>query len=139
MSYSTTTRLPRTSNVFDASFKASIRASTASKRCTAWDIAGANNRTHTRDAYTAQMSLRTRLLVLSLLTLVLPWAGREYARQMEGVLRSGQEAALLTTAKTLARVIVTDNELVEQSFVQHPSGESTSGHYFAAQLTTTPL
>ena len=46
------------------------------------------------------MSLRTKLLLLSLLTLILPWAGWQYAQQMETTLRRGQEDALLTTAQT---------------------------------------
>ena len=45
------------------------------------------------------MSLRTKLLLLSLLTLILPWAGWQYAQQMETTLRRGQEDALLTTAR----------------------------------------
>jgi dedicated sortase system histidine kinase len=84
------------------------------------------------------MSLRIRLLLLSLFTLVLPWAGWEYARQMEDVLRSGQEGALLTTAKTLGRVVIADSDLVEQSFPQRPA-DSAGRKLFAAQLTTNPL
>src|ERR1044071_7313004 len=42
------------------------------------------------------MSLRTKLLLLSLLTLILPWAGWQYAQQMETTLRRAQEDALLT-------------------------------------------
>ena len=51
------------------------------------------------------MSLRTKLLLLSLLTLILPWAGWQYAQQMETTLRRGQEEALLTTAQVLSRVV----------------------------------
>ncbi len=85
------------------------------------------------------MSLRIRLLILSLGTLSLPWAGCEYARQMEDVLRSGQEAALLTTGQTLARVIVADSDLVEQTFSQTPTSGAKDERLFAAQLTTSPL
>ena len=58
------------------------------------------------------MSLRTKLLLLSLLTLILPWAGWKYAQQMETTLRSGQEAALLTTAQVLSRVVASEPELL---------------------------
>ena len=58
------------------------------------------------------MSLRTKLLLLSLLTLILPWAGWKYAQQMENTLRSGQEAALLTTADVLGRVVASEPELL---------------------------
>ena len=44
------------------------------------------------------MPLRYQLLLLSLLTLLLPWAGCHYAREMESALRDGQEQALLATA-----------------------------------------
>ena len=45
-----------------------------------------------RASLSLSMSLRTKLLLLSLLTLILPWAGWQYAQQMETTLRSGQEA-----------------------------------------------
>ncbi len=85
------------------------------------------------------MTLRIRLVILSLLTLALPWAGCEYARQMEAVLRAGQEDALLTTAKTLARVIAADGDLVEQTFVAPSTTNPQAKNLFAAQLDTTPL
>lgn len=48
------------------------------------------------------MSLRLKLLLLGLLTLVLPWAGCQYAREMEAVLRQGEQQALLTMAQSIA-------------------------------------
>jgi two-component system, OmpR family, sensor histidine kinase ChvG len=84
------------------------------------------------------MSLRFRLLLLSSLTLILPWAGCQYARQMEEVLRNGQEGALLTTAQTLARVLIADSDLVEQNFSRRHAAHS-SGKLFAAQLIASPL
>ena len=54
------------------------------------------------------MSLRTKLLLLSLLTLVLPWAGWQYAQQMETTLRRSQEEALLMTAQVLGRVVASE-------------------------------
>src|SRR6185503_968091 len=58
------------------------------------------------------MSLRTKLLLLSLLTLILPWAGWQYAQQMETTLRRAQEDALLTTAQVLSRVVASEPELL---------------------------
>ena len=49
------------------------------------------------------MSLRTKLLLLSLGVLVLPWAGWQFVREMETLLRQGQEQALLASAEALAR------------------------------------
>jgi hypothetical protein len=56
------------------------------------------------------MSLRAKLLLLSLLTLVLPWAGLRYAQQMETTLRHGQEDSLITTADVLSRVVASEPE-----------------------------
>jgi len=83
------------------------------------------------------MSLRLRLVLLSLVTLVLPWAGCEYAREMEAVLRKGQEDALLTTARILQSVLATDSALLEESFgfEQQPEGPRV----FAPQLLTDPI
>ncbi|HVH84176.1 MAG TPA: ATP-binding protein [Steroidobacteraceae bacterium] len=48
------------------------------------------------------MSLRLKLLLLGLLTLVLPWAGCRYAREMETALREGEQTSLESVAETLA-------------------------------------
>jgi len=48
------------------------------------------------------MSLRLKLLLLGLLTLVLPWAGCRYAREMESALREGEQTSLQSVAETLA-------------------------------------
>ncbi|MFZ1795247.1 MAG: histidine kinase, partial [Dokdonella sp.] len=51
------------------------------------------------------MSLRLKLLVVALSTLILPWAGWQFVRQTEAVLRQGQEQTLLASASTLARAL----------------------------------
>ena len=48
------------------------------------------------------MSLRLKLLLLGLITLVLPWAGCRYAREMETALREGEQTSLQSVAETLA-------------------------------------
>ncbi|MGD2168579.1 MAG: histidine kinase dimerization/phospho-acceptor domain-containing protein, partial [Gammaproteobacteria bacterium] len=48
------------------------------------------------------MSLRKQLAIFSLLSLVLPWAGYRYVREMESVLREGLERSLLERARTVA-------------------------------------
>jgi len=48
------------------------------------------------------MSLRLKLLLLGLLTLVLPWGGCRYARQMEAALREGERNSLQAVAQTIA-------------------------------------
>ena len=79
------------------------------------------------------MSLRARLLLLSLLTLVLPWAGCQYARQMEAVLSKGQGDALLATARVLETVVAADPAL-------HATPTDTAATtVFATQLLTYEL
>src|SRR5580692_512576 len=48
------------------------------------------------------MSLRAKLLLLGLATLVLPLAGYEYAREMEAALRDGEQQSLQAIAQTIA-------------------------------------
>ncbi len=48
------------------------------------------------------MSLRLKLLLLGLATLVLPWAGCRYAREMESALRQGESDSLQALSQTIA-------------------------------------
>jgi two-component system, OmpR family, sensor histidine kinase ChvG len=48
------------------------------------------------------MSLRLKLLALGLATLVLPWAGCRYAREMESALRQGEANSLQAVSQTIA-------------------------------------
>jgi two-component system, OmpR family, sensor histidine kinase ChvG len=48
------------------------------------------------------MSLRLKLLLLGLATLVLPWAGCNYAREMESALRQGEQNSLQAVSQTIA-------------------------------------
>lgn len=54
------------------------------------------------------MSLRNKLLLLALSTLILPFAGWQLVRQLEGLLREGQGQAQLASAEALARALVAD-------------------------------
>lgn len=85
------------------------------------------------------MSLRTKLLLLSLLTLILPWAGWKYAQQMENTLRSGQEAALLTTADVLGRVVASEPELLYRVREVRQAFNPARGDLFAPLLPAQPL
>ena len=48
------------------------------------------------------MNLRRQLLLVSLLTLVLPWAGCQFIRETETALREGQQSMLSGTAQAIA-------------------------------------
>ncbi len=49
------------------------------------------------------MTLRRQLLLVALSMLALPWAGWQFVRQMEALLRQGQEQTLIASGKALAR------------------------------------
>lgn len=51
------------------------------------------------------MKLRTKLVALSLLTLLLPWSGWKLLQELESFLRVSQENALLSSAHTMAGAI----------------------------------
>ena len=51
------------------------------------------------------MSIRLQLLIVALTTLVLPWAGCQYARELETALRDSQEKSLLASAGTIANAL----------------------------------
>ncbi len=48
------------------------------------------------------MNLKQQLLLVSLLTLLLPWAGCEFIRETESALRAGQQQMLAGTARAIA-------------------------------------
>lgn len=50
------------------------------------------------------MTLRRQLMLVSLLLLVLPWAGYQYVQEMERALRDAQGNGLLDSARALALV-----------------------------------
>lgn len=85
------------------------------------------------------MSLRFKLLLLSLLTLVLPWAGWQYAQQMETTLREGQEQALLTTAQVLSRVVASQPEELYRIPELRRSFDPAKGDWYAPPLPIEPL
>jgi dedicated sortase system histidine kinase len=51
------------------------------------------------------VSLRWQLILVSLLTLVLPWAGCQYVEELESVLRKSEESSLLTRAAWMAKLL----------------------------------
>ncbi len=52
-----------------------------------------------------RLGLRTKLLLVALALLAIPWVGYRYVRAMEGFLRQGQEATLMGTARAVATVL----------------------------------
>lgn len=86
------------------------------------------------------MSLRAKLLLISLLTLILPWAGWQYAQRMETTLRRGQEDSLIRTAEVLGRVVASQPELLYRFPGElREDFDPARGDHFAPLLMTTPL
>jgi len=81
------------------------------------------------------MSLRLKLLLLGLATLVLPWGGCQYAREMESALREGEENSLQAVSQTIAASLQGRTDLLYREAPppadapDAPADES-SGHAF---------
>jgi signal transduction histidine kinase len=88
------------------------------------------------------MTLRRKLLLVALCTLVLPLAGWLYVRQMESLLRDGQAQALSASARALARTLaVLDTDLPPARggwYVQDTSVPITVDGYGDDWATLTP-
>lgn len=61
------------------------------------------------------LRLRSKLLLISLCLLAIPWVGYEYVREMERFLRSGMESTLQDQARAIATVLHDRRELFRQS------------------------
>lgn len=72
------------------------------------------------------MRLRKQLLIVSLFLLVLPISGFLYIREMEMVLRLGQERAALATAQAIADRITSDSDLLSSFHQTQESGYQES-------------
>lgn len=80
------------------------------------------------------MRLRHQLLLLSLMTLILPWAGCQYLQEVDRALRAGQSSALEATAQAVAARLAAEPDLLRHR------GENQSGDApRAQQLYVHPL
>ena len=82
------------------------------------------------------MNLRRQLLLVSLLTLVLPWAGCEFIRETESALRQSQQQMLSGTASAVAESL----ERYPEEFPVEPGGNHTpTDQLYGHRLETAPL
>ena len=79
------------------------------------------------------MNLRRQLLLVSLLTLMLPWAGCEFIRETEIALRAGQQQMLAGTARAVANSLVQYREEFPLSDNAYAPGDQLYIHELAAQ------
>jgi dedicated sortase system histidine kinase len=78
------------------------------------------------------MNLRRQLLLVSLLTLILPWAGCQFVRETESALREGQQQMLGGTAQAIA-------DSLSQFPYELLTGDSPEGRVYAHPLASPPL
>ena len=84
------------------------------------------------------MRLAGQLLAVSAVTLLLPWAGCQYAREVESALRDGEEQALVSTARLLGAALAP----VADEFAAQPgrwaTGPGRGMDFYLHELTTAP-
>jgi two-component system, OmpR family, sensor histidine kinase ChvG len=85
------------------------------------------------------VSIRLQLLLMSLTTLILPWAGCQYAREVQTVLRASQEQALLASAGTIANALSAQPQRLFHSAEASGRFDAGGGDIYAFPLRTTPL
>ena len=80
------------------------------------------------------MNLKRQLLLISLLTLMLPWAGCEFIRETESALRSGQQQMLAATARALASSV----SQYREEFPPRDNSQATDDQLYLHELGHRP-
>lgn len=80
------------------------------------------------------MNLKRQLLLVSLLTLMLPWAGCEFIRETESALRAGQQQMLVATARAHALSMAQYAE----EYPRRQSTQSASQQVYVHELGYSP-
>jgi dedicated sortase system histidine kinase len=85
------------------------------------------------------VSIRLQLLIVALTTLVLPWAGCQYARELETALRDSQEKSLLASASTIANALSAQPQRVFREPADTPGFAASRGDLYVHPLGALPL
>jgi two-component system, OmpR family, sensor histidine kinase ChvG len=85
------------------------------------------------------VSIRLQLLIVALTTLVLPWAGCQYARELETALRDSQEKSLLASAGTIANALSAQPQRVFHELSDADAFSASAGDLYVYPLLTQPL
>jgi two-component system, OmpR family, sensor histidine kinase ChvG len=85
------------------------------------------------------VSIRLQLLIVALTTLVLPWAGCQYAKELETALRSSQEQSLLASAGTIANALSAQPQRVFHDADDTEGFSAAAGDLYVYPLVTQPL
>src|SRR6202012_391292 len=86
-----------------------------------------------------RVSIRLQLLIIALTTLILPWAGCQYARELETALRVSQEHALEASADTIAHALSAQPDRVFRASADSAPFASEQGDWYAFALHAQPL
>jgi two-component system sensor histidine kinase ChvG len=85
------------------------------------------------------VSIRLQLLIVALTTLVLPWAGCQYARELETALRDSQEKSLLASAGTIANALSAQPQRVFRESDGSQAYAANRGDLYVYPLRNQPL
>jgi signal transduction histidine kinase len=85
------------------------------------------------------VSIRLQLLLVALTTLVLPWAGCQYARELETALRDSQEQSLLASAGTIANALSAQPQRVFPDPEESVKFSPEQGDLYVHPLRNQPL
>jgi two-component system sensor histidine kinase ChvG len=85
------------------------------------------------------VSIRFQLLIIALTTLVLPWAGCQYARELETTLRVSQENSLQAAADTIANALSAQAPRVFGNSDDSQAFDPSQGDLYVYPLHNEPL
>jgi len=85
------------------------------------------------------VSIRLQLLVIALTTLALPWAGCQYARELETTLRVSQETSLQAAAGTIAHALSAQPQQVFRNVEDTLPFTPDEGDFYVYPLHNQPL
>ena len=85
------------------------------------------------------MRLTPRLLLISLVTLLLPWAGCQYLREVETALREGQAAALAANSASVAGALSTADSISWPGSARFSPARTPAADVYAYRLDRTPV
>ncbi len=85
------------------------------------------------------MRIRSQLLIVGLSTLALPWAGCQYARELQITLRGSQEQALQASAVTVADALAAEPQRVFRDASDRAPFDPARGDIYVFPLSRQPL
>ncbi len=83
------------------------------------------------------MRIKQQLLLVSLITLALPWVGCQYIQEMDTALRKGQTASLEATANAVAARLGNDKNSIDR--FKHYQNADQSKPIYAHRLNSQPV